>query len=169
MLAMAASSIGDMFMMNQIRMRILPLSGFIAGALFFAIAHLFYSAAYSWRFYADMGAPIHLNPGTVIGLLLLAELVLLFWGICIRKKNYDFFWVIPVYLCFIGINCCTVFTYTWAAAASRPSAIGAAMGAIAFLFSDCCIGLNRVAGLRWMGKLVWIFYPIGQFLLITCG
>ena len=50
MLAMISSSVGDMFMMGQIRRRILPLSNFITGAIAFAIAHLFYSAAYGFRF-----------------------------------------------------------------------------------------------------------------------
>jgi len=170
MLAMISSSIGDMFMMGQIRRRILPFSNFITGAIAFAIAHLFYSAAYGFRFYLDIGTRLCFNTGTGIGLLLFSILILVFWGICIWRKSYALFRVIPVYLCFIGIACCTIFTYTWAAIPyEKARAIGAAIGAISFLFSDCCIGLNRVAGLHWMGKLVWVFYPIGQFLLISCG
>ena len=44
-----------------------------------------------------------------------------------------------------------------------------AVGALLFLISDVCLGLNRVAGMKAAYKFVWILYPIGQFLLITCG
>ncbi len=169
MLAMVVSGIGDMLMMGQISLSFLPVSDFVAGAGAFVVAHILYGVAYFHRFCMDAGRNMSFNGGTVIVLAGLVVLILVFWAICIWKAHYEFIWLIPVYLCFIGVSCGAVFTYVWEVYDTKPSVIWAAVGAGAFLFSDCCIGLNRVAGWRWMRKLVWVFYPIGQLLLITCG
>lgn len=129
------------------------------------------SATLSWKF-------------ILVGALCLYAL-LLFLGICMYRKDYRYWWLIVAYVCLIGVNCTVVFSYAWAHVSQTEicltgmemswylkriySAIGAAVGAMSFLISDVCLGLNRVAGMKGVFKFVWIFYPIGQFLLITCG
>lgn len=163
--AMLMSAVGDLFLGHVFTRKRHGISDFTMGAAAFGMAHLIYAFGYLMKMRSSTMIMRYLNTGTVIAILICIMCLLLFWGICVYRKDYRYLWLIIAYVCLIGVNCSVVFSYAWA----YNTALGAAVGASAFLISDVCLGLNRVAGMKRLYKFVWIFYPIGQFLLITCG
>ena len=171
MAAMLVSAIGDMFLANVIKWKKCSLSNFVLGASAFGVAHIIYAGAYLLKF-KNNAARVCMNTGTIAAISLCMAFLLLFLGICRYRRDYRYQKLIMAYVCLIALNCAAVFTYAWETGQRADGAlwaVGAAVGAISFLVSDVCLGLNRVAGMKGMYKLVWILYPIGQFLLITCG
>ena len=162
--AMLMSAVGDLFLGHVFSLRKYGMTDFNMGALAFGAAHILYAIGYFAKMRSSAVSIQYLNVGTVIAILICVVCLLMFIGICRYRKDYRYLWVIIVYVCLISVNCSVVFSYAWACAA-----FGAAAGALTFLISDVCLGLNRVADMKGAYKFVWIVYPIGQFLLITCG
>ena len=178
--AMFVSAVGDLFLGHVFTLKKCGVSDFTFGA-----AHLIYALAYAVKMKQNPILMRYINAGTWIAILTCVTCLLLFLGICVYRKDYRYLWVIIAYVCFISVNCTVVLSYAWAYVFQTEicpvgtevswhlkqinGAIGAAVGALSFLISDVCLGLNRVAGRKGAYKFVWIFYPIGQFLLITCG
>ena len=178
--AMFVSAVGDLFLGHVFTLKKCGVSDFTFGA-----AHLIYALAYAVKMKQNPILMRYINAGTWIAILTCVTCLLLCLGICVSRKDYRYLWVIIAYVCFISVNCTVVLSYAWAYVFQTEicpvgtevswhlkqinGAIGAAVGALSFLISDVCLGLNRVAGRKGAYKFVWIFYPIGQFLLITCG
>lgn len=162
--AMFVSAIGDLFLGHVFSLKKYGMSDFNSGAAAFGVAHIIYAFGYWAKMKSAAALLPYPNVGTVIAISICSTCLLMFIGICWYRKDYRYLWVIIAYVCLIGVNCSVVLSYAWACAA-----VGAAVGAITFLISDVCLGLNRVAGMKKAYKFVWIFYPIGQFLLITFG
>lgn len=185
MLAMFVSAVGDLFLGHAFTLKKHGLSDFTMGVAAFGVAHLIYALGYVVKMKKSTIIMSYVNVGTVIALFMCVTFLLLFLGICMYHKDYRYRWLIIAYVCLIGVNCTVVFSYAWAHVFQTEiclvgtemswylkriySAIGAAIGASFFLISDVCLGLNWVAGIKGAFKFVWIFYPIGQFLLIACG
>ncbi len=163
--AMFVSAVGDLFLGHVFTLKKRGVSDFTFGAAAFGAAHLIYALAYVVKMKKNPIPMRYINTGTVIAILMCVTCLLLFWGICVYRKDYRYLWIIIAYVCLIGVNCTVVFSCAWA----YNTALGAAVGVSLFLISDVCLGLNRVAGMKAAYKFVWIFYPIGQFLLITWG
>ena len=183
--AMFVSAVGDLFLGHVFSLKKYGITDFNMGAAAFGAAHLIYALAYVVKMKQNPILMRYINAGTGTAILICVTCLLLFSGICIYRKDYRYLWVIIAYVCLISVNCTVVLSYAWAYVFQTEicpvgtevswhlkqinGAIGAAVGVLSFLISDVCLGLNRVAGRKGAYKFVWIFYPIGQFLLITCG
>lgn len=167
--AMILSSFGDIVLMNfrGVGTRI-PVSYFYVGAGFFILAHIIYICAFSHRI-RQSGTP-YLNAGFAAA----AVLVLLVWIVltvaAFRKGRID--WVMYglcfVYMCIIGLNCATIFSFAFSAGGWY---LLAAAGALSFFVSDLIIGMVKLAGISTpaLQNGIWWFYPIGQILIILFG
>ena len=134
------------------------------GAAAFMVAHLVYAQAYytlikdSFKFF---------NLGIIISSTFMV-LFLLIAIICVIKSKYSLnismIIIFGIYAFIIGINFITICSYSWSAKSLSF------VGALSFLISDAIIGIETVFKIKSsiLRKLVWIFYPIGQFLIITC-
>lgn len=164
-IAMAFSSIGDIFLMRYGGLQRYFPNYFVIGAASFAVAHLFYAAAY--RTLARRKGHSFLNGGVVPAALLAVGCAVYFTRICIRRNDFGDYPLCMAYLVVIALNCAVVLSYAWAEFRKRPVAILAAAGALSFLISDLFIGLGVLAGNYRFDHLIWWYYPIGQILLIA--
>ena len=133
----------------------------LIGGLFFIVAHLFYSLAYSNKI-VEMQFTFF-NPGVIysIGVLVLSTIIVLS-----QKPRLTALLIFGViYLWLTGIDYTIICSYAYSI---NSIASLSAIGAIMFLASDVIIGLERFTGLesKIARKLVWWLYPIGQILII---
>lgn len=162
-IAMLFSSIGDIAL-NSMPLEKRPNWLMYTGAGFFMAAHLVYANAYyllikdSYEFF---------NLGAIIGIVFIG---ILFIGaiICvsISKEHLCTLMILifGIYILIIGFNFVTICSYSWSAKALSF------LGALSFLISDFIIGTETVFAIKSdiLRKLVWIFYPIGQFMILVC-
>lgn len=164
--AMFLSTIGDLFMtnFNNISEK-LPVPSFFVGATFFIFAHIVYIFAYQVLIRKNEFAFI--NPGfwaAVVFVLACGALVI---GKCFL--NGEVYWAMlilcMIYMCIIGFNCATIFSYAWSVKSIRSIA---ALGALSFFLSDLIIGVEALTGFTtdFLWGMIWWLYPIGQFLII---
>lgn len=135
------------------------------GAFFFMISHIIYASAY----YSIIRhfSKSFFNPGMYIacGIMVLIFIVSV---ICIHKTKksmkFSMAFIFMIYLIMISINFITIYSYSWSFHALSF------IGATSFLISDYIIGIETVFKIKnaTMRKLVWIFYPIGQILILIC-
>ena len=167
--AMILSSFGDIVLMNfkGIGAR-MSVPYFYVGAGFFILAHIVYACSFLYRIRQN-GYP-YLNAGfmTAAVLVLLAWIALTVFAF--RKGRID--WVMYglcfVYMCIIGLNCATIFSFAFSAGGWY---LLAAAGALSFFVSDLIIGADKLAGISTpaLQNGIWWFYPIGQILIILFG
>lgn len=135
------------------------------GAFFFMVSHLIYASAY-YLMISDSGKTF-INTGAYLAYYFMA-LVFIASIACmgITKKTIKPIMVLVflLYIAVVSINFITICSYSWSS--NSLSFIGA----ISFLVSDYIIGIENVFKIKsdTLRKLVWIFYPIGQFLIILC-
>ena len=167
MIAMLFSSVGDILLMNFHRL-FTKIPHFEIGACSFMIAHVFYAWAYGHELSA-FGFPRRANAGTVCaGIVLALMFVTVVLLIVVKKRTKPrFIPLMAVYLCFIGLDFLAVGTYAFAM--DRWFSYLAFAGALSFLISDWFIGLDIVAQTPKLRELVWVFYPIGQIIMIACA
>ena len=164
LLAMCFSFLGDLSL-NCMPINKRPHWLLYLGAAFFMIAHLEYAAAYYWLICGN--SKQFFNLGSIIAftfILLLFAVSVAFTIYSKSKPNKITILVFCLYTVIIGINFVTIYSYSW----SFGSA--AFIGALSFLISDFIIGVETVFKVKSevLRKLVWIFYPIGQILIIAC-
>lgn len=162
-IAMFFSFIGDISL-NGMPLEKRPNWLMYTGAASFMVAHLLYAKAYyvlikdSYEFF---------NAGMIISSVFMV-LFLLVSIICVIKSKQSLkalmLVIFGIYIFIIGINFITICSYSWSAKALSF------IGALSFLISDFIIGIETVFKIKssTLRKLVWVFYPIGQFLIITC-
>ena len=166
--AMGLSFLGDLLLLDVKEIRNRVSAYFQLGATAFGMAHICYGAAYLTLLkMTEAGAVFNLGSG--ISLTVMACIWTFFVGSCLKRKKQGYLSVVLFYILFIGLAFCAVFTYAWAAGIGQWRSAGAVFGAIAFVISDFCLGASRIAGLKRLGRWIWVFYPIGQLLLILCG
>lgn len=165
LIGMAFSFIGDIAL-NSMPLEKRPHSLLYAGALFFIFAHLMYAQAY----YARIVTLDHtyLNLGIALAISFVLALVIITAITFIRSKNAVkpmTCTVFGVYLLVITINFMTICSYSYSAKSI------AFIGAISFLISDYIIGIETLFKIKKdvLRKLVWIFYPVGQILILACS
>ncbi len=162
--AMLLSTLGD-FSLNSMPLEKRPPKLMYIGAGFFMVAHLLYATAYlqmirvsSYNFF---------NSGAIIAIAFIG-LLFIVSAICVsvskNKLGATMLIVFGVYLFIIGINFVTICSYSYSAKALSF------VGALSFLISDFIIGLETVFKIKSdvLRKLVWIFYPIGQLMILAC-
>ena len=133
------------------------------GAFFFMLAHITYADAYKFL----IGQNGLFNPGAFAGIVFILLLCTMTILIAIYTKNIprkSMILVFFIYAFIIGINFVTICSYSYSFKAISF------IGATSFLISDFIIGVENVFKIKndTLRKLVWIFYPIGQILIIAC-
>ena len=166
-IAMLISSLGDIVLMDfKPIVRYLPFKGFVAGAIVFMISHLFYIAAFGYSIYINEYT--YFNIGVIIAILLFVAVVISMTLISLIRHSQGIKLLLPgiLYVAIICANCSNICSYYFS---HRGIAICSMVGIISFLISDYFIVLRSVCGIKSkvLQKLIWIFYPIGQILLIT--
>lgn len=163
-LAMAFSSVGDLFLMNFRGLSRYFADSFACGAAAFMVSHVIYTIAY--RKMAKQRACRFLNGGVVIAFLIAIGCAAYFTRICMLRHNFNRFPLAMIYLVIICTNLTMACSYAWAYAGKNPLVILAALGAAAFVASDFVIGLGMLAKITRYDYLIWQLYPVGQILLI---
>lgn len=133
MMAMLLSSVGDVLLSDIGNLRKRIPRYFQIGAMAFAIAHIFYSAAYFVLLRKVPGWSGAGNVGTWIGILVMISLLCVITRLCVRQGRFKDLMLFVVYAFFIGMDFMIVLTYTGAAAGMQWRAAGAVIGVSAFL------------------------------------
>lgn len=163
LIAMFFSLLGDISL-NCMPIKDRPKWLMYIGALFFMVAHLVYASAY----YSIIGNLYEfINPGAIMAYVFMVLFVIVaIVCVVVSKQSLEIPMVLVfgIYIAIIGINFITICTYSWTAKALSF------VGALSFLISDFIIGIETVFKIKndILRKLVWIFYPIGQILIIAC-
>lgn len=161
-IAMLFSFIGDISL-NGMPLEKRPKKLMYIGAGFFMIAHIVYARAY----YTLLGNSGFFNPGAIAGIVFIA-LMFILAVICVTKSKERLpaimLIVFGVYILIIGLNFITIASYSYVAKSLSV------VGALSFLISDFIIGAETVFKIKspTLRKLVWIFYPLGQFMILAC-
>lgn len=166
LLAMFFSFLGDISL-NCMPLEKRPHSLMYSGAAFFMVAHFMY--AYAYYHLISINSYEYFNTGAISACAFMA-LCIFTALICIVKSNSKDSLGIPMilvfgaYLLVIGLNFITICSYGYSAKTFSG------IGALSFLISDFIIGIETVFKVKKpiLRKLVWIFYPIGQILILTC-
>ncbi len=160
-IAMIFCFIGDVCL-NCMPIEKRPHSLLYIGAGAFMIGHIFYAIAYFEMIQSNSYSFFNTGSYIAIGFMIL---FLIGSSICAIKQGTKpiMLLVFGVYILVIGFNFVTICSYSYMA--ERVSWIGA----LAFLGSDFIIGCETVFKLKkdFLRKLVWILYPLGQFLIIS--
>ena len=159
--AMIFSTAGDLCMMNHLGIPSYTFKGkqFYAGVIFFAIAHIFYRQ----MFKNALPEPISWGIGETTCLLLLLVFLTVI-NLCKLKKNSVFNMATGLYTGLIFSNL--------AAATNCAYYLGgkyvvAFMGVLCFIISDFFLLVRETYKNKpIIRKLVWIFYPLAQILII---
>ena len=163
-IAMLFSFLGDLFL-NYFPVHRRPTWMFYCGAITFMLAHLAYATAY-YKLIVE-GNKAFLNPGAILASISIILLISMTILIAIQNKvsvKPLTILIFSLYAVIIGINFVTIASHSWNFASISF------IGAISFLVSDYIIGIETVFKVRSriLRKLVWIFYPLGQILIIAC-
>lgn len=163
-IAMFFSFLGDLFL-NYFPIHRRPNWMFYSGAIAFMLAHLAYATAYS-RLIVEGGKEF-INPGAILAIISIIMLIGMTLLVAIQNKvsvNFLTIIIFSLYTIIIGINFVTIASYSWSFISISF------VGAVSFLISDFIIGIETVFKMksRILRKLVWIFYPLGQILIIAC-
>lgn len=138
---------------------------FTKGALMFMFAHLLY--LFAFILLIRMSGPLAVNAGFWLGCAVLAGVLLLLIAVYFRNPTRDprMLLIGIIYGLVIGTLGIAVFTY---AVQTKGLAWLTLIGIVSFMFSDLLIGLEKVGGISIANQddLIWIFYPIGQLLII---
>ena len=164
LLAMIFSFLGDVAL-NSMPLHKRPHWLLYIGAAFFMVAHLQYAVAYYWLIFKSNSVFFNLGANIAITFMILLFIVSAIFTIFSKSRTKPMtIFVFCLYTLIIGINFVTIYSYSW----SFNSA--AFIGALSFLISDFIIGIETIFKIKSeaLRKLVWIFYPIGQILIIVC-
>lgn len=135
------------------------------GAAFFMVSHLQYAVAYYLLIFESNNVFFNLGASIATTFMVLLFLVSAVFTFLTKSKTPPMTLIVfGLYTLIIGINFVTIYSYSW----SFGSA--AFVGALSFLISDFIIGIETIFKVKneTLRKLVWIFYPIGQILIIAC-
>lgn len=166
--AMMFSFLGDFFLNNR-KLEEREKKEFYAGTVCFMIAHITYAMAYMMQIKENEYAVI--NTGFFMAVIMIAIVLILFTIITLlnkRKKSIIMYILSIVYVLIIGLNCSVIFSFSYSAQNIKSIA---AVGALLFFASDLFIGIETFFDVKSkiIRELVWWFYPIGQFIIITMG
>lgn len=161
-LAMFFSFCGDIFLMDYQNIPSYMFNGehFYVGAASFAVAHIIYSQMFRVLSFNDFFWSI--GEWFALAILMLLFIFALFAKL--RKRSKLFYVVAVIYACIIlmnlasAINCALVLggKYIWAL-----------MGVISFVISDFFLLIRETKkDTPLIRKLIWVFYPIAQILII---
>ena len=159
---MGFSFVGDLMLMNYMGTPAYLFKGkqFYAGAASFMIAHVFYRQ----MFRAATPEPKFFDVGDVVTLVLMITAFMAVYNMKFKKKSKLFFAASGLYAGIILSNL--------AAAINCADALGgwyiaAMIGVVCFVISDVFLFIREAKmDTPTIRKLVWVFYPIAQILII---
>lgn len=133
------------------------------GALFFMLAHNSYANAY-WSLISQEGVRNLGAAAATAFVFLLFSMTVLTAIITKSVPKKSMILVFCIYTFVVGYNFVMICSYSYSHKAISF------VGALSFLISDFIIGIENVFKIKsdTLRKLVWIFYPIGQILIIAC-
>lgn len=161
--AMLLSTIGDLCMMNHLGIPSYTFKGmhFFAGTIFFIIAHIFYRQ----MFRSILPEPIVWGIGETICLLVLLALLVVI-NLCNFKKSSKIFNMATGF--YTGVIFLNLAASVNCAYQLGGKYIIACIGVICFIISDFFLLLRETyKDTPTVRKLVWIFYPVAQILIIV--
>ena len=159
---MAFSTLGDLMLMNYMGVPAHVFRGkqFYAGAASFAVAHVFYRQ----MFRAATPELKFFDVGDMITLALIIVIFMAVWNMKFKKKSRMFFVAAGLYTGIIlsnlaaAINC---------AVACGGWYIAAMIGVVCFIISDMFLFIREAKkDTPLIRKMVWVFYPVAQILII---
>lgn len=168
--AMLFSTLGDLALMNYRKFfsRHTP-SPFVTGGLFFMVSHVLYAFAYA-NLLSSLGARLSAaGLGCAVGLGAVAYLSLIAMSAKSRHLTAKKAILLALYASFEFADCAFVLSFAlWGEANGLLRAAGAA-GILSFIASDYFIGMNKMASNASLTRFVWVFYPIGQALMLLAA
>ena len=161
--AVVASTLGDLALMNYNRIPSQLFKGkhFYMGMIFFAIAHIFYH----FTFASIMGSLVlnTLNTGSYIILVIFIFMMPMI-AFLLSEKNVIFKYAALVYTMCILFGALAIFSCMFEFGGRY---IFSGIGIVLFIISDILIMVREFfKDTELIRKLIWIFYPIGQLLII---
>lgn len=164
LVAMAFSFFGDLSL-NCMPLNKRPHWLLYIGAAFFMVAHLQYAVAYYLMIHESGEVFFNLGASLACTFIVLLFVSTVIFAIYSKSKVKPMTIIVfCLYTLVIGINFVTIYSYSWIFSAVSF------VGALSFLISDFIIGIETVFKVKseTLRKLVWIFYPIGQIMIIAC-
>lgn len=164
LIAMLFSLIGDICL-NCMPLNKRPHKLLYTGAFFFMIAHLVYASAYTYMIHSS--GKEFITPGAYIAYMVMA-IIFLVSIVCIyvtrASTKFPMIVVFLLYLTIVSMNFIAICSYSFTFEAISF------IGALSFLISDYIIGIETIFKIKsdTLRKLVWIFYPLGQILILVC-
>lgn len=154
--------LGDILLMDykKVPSYIFKSKHFYAGAASFAIGHIVYSQMFK-TLTADK---IFWSVGEWISLGIFALLCIFAFVAKLKKRSKLFYGVAIIYTCIILINLASAIN---CAIARDGKYVGALVGVICFVVSDFVLLIREVKkDTPTIRKLIWVFYPLAQILII---
>lgn len=161
--AVLLSTLADLILMNYsgIPKMILKKANFGVGAFIFGVVQILYHICF--LDIMGMNALITLNQAgyvaLFIGVLLIPSLLFI-----MSEKSHIYIIGVMIYSVCILLNMMTIFNCAYM---FGNKYIFAAIGIVFFMISDIFILIrDNMKDNTFIRKLIWIFYPIGQFMII---
>ena len=159
---MGFSTLGDLMLMNYMGVPAQVFKGkqFYAGAASFAIAHIIYrqmfrAATPEYKFF---------DVGDVVTLALMITLFMAVYNMKFKKKSKLFFGAAGLYTGLILSNLAAAINCAWYQGGWY---IAAMIGVVCFIISDVFLFVREAkVDTPFIRKLVWVFYPLAQILII---
>ena len=159
---MGFSTLGDLMLMNYMGVPAQVFKGkqFYAGAASFAIAHIIYrqmfrAATLEYKFF---------DVGDVVTLALMITLFMAVYNMKFKKKSKLFFGAAGLYTGLILSNLAAAINCAWYQGGWY---IAAMIGVVCFIISDVFLFVREAkVDTPFIRKLVWVFYPLAQILII---
>ena len=167
-IAMCFSFLGDILLMNfmGIGNKLKFISNFYAGAISFIFAHITYAIAFTYLL--NSGNHDLENSGEAIMMIVLFAIICIMLFMA-NKKGIKASWskiiAISIYVAIISINAVIIAS---AAYAIKGIKYVSALGIILFVISDAFKGYEQLTKVEtpFTRTMVWVFYPLGQFLIL---
>lgn len=161
---MAFSALGDLILMNykDIPSYVFKGKQFYAGAASFTVAHMIYRQ----MFETLMPENKFFDIGDIIAIVVMIIFFMVVYNLRLKKKSKTFWLAVICYVTVLlahlasAINCAIAFGGWY---------ILAMIGVICFFVSDLCLFVRETkSDTPLIRKLIWVFYPIAQILIIMC-
>lgn len=162
LLAMFFSFLGDLLLMDYQNIPSFVFKGkhFYVGAAMFCIAHIIYSQ----MFRALIVNKMFWGVGEWIALIILVISCILAFFAKLKKRSKLFYCIAIVYASIILMNLASAIN---CAMALGGKYIWALVGVICFVISDLFLLIRETkSDTPLIRKLIWVFYPIAQILII---
>ena len=165
MYAIFTSTIADLILMNynNIPSIVFKNKHFYMGMAVFAITHILYICCFIKLVMVQNFIILDISTGLFLGVLVIITSIIL-WIFLVNKKSKTFKIASFVYMIIINLDLMVIFV---CADLYNTNLVYAAIGITMFLVSDMMILIREtVYDTDIIRKAIWIFYPLGQMIII---